>query len=165
MKQGAYLALIVFLYMSFHMGSLFLGCLCMIQVVLSIPVTAIIFKQMLGINYLCALHIFTVILVMGIGADNIFVFYDHWCHTEHIKVMKKRYALRMAYTFRKAGSAMAVTSVTTAASFLATCISPVMPIISFGLFAAIVVVVNFFMIITTVPLVIMVHEVHIKPNF
>lgn len=30
MKQGAYLALIVFLYMSFHMGSIFLGCLCMI---------------------------------------------------------------------------------------------------------------------------------------
>lgn len=102
---------------------------------------------------------------MGIGADNIFVFYDHWCHTEHIKIMKKRYPLRMAYTFRKAGSAMAVTSVTTAASFLATCISPVMPIISFGLFAAITVVVNFAMIISTVPLIIMVHEVHVKPYF
>lgn len=151
--------------MSFHMGSCFLGFFCMIQVVCSLPVTALIFKKILGINYMCALHIFTLILVMGIGADNIFVFYDHWRYTRHIKIMRKRYPLRMAYTFRKAGSAMAVTSVTTAASFLATCISPVMPIISFGLFAAIVVFVNFLMIILTVPLIIMVYEVDIRPNF
>ena len=71
----------------------------------------------------------------------------------------------MALTFRKAGSAMVVTTLTTAASFLATCISPIMPIISFGIYAAIVVCINFLMIISTMPLVIFVYELDIKPNF
>ena len=159
------LAAVVLLYMSFHMKSLIIGSLCMAQIVMSVPMTAILFRKGLGIDYMCAMHIFSIILVMGIGADNIFVFHDHWRHTRHLKAIGNRYPLRLAYTFRKAGSAMAVTSVTTAASFLATCISPVMPVISFGLFACLVVVMNFFMIIATVPIVIIVYEVEIEPRF
>jgi protein dispatched 1 len=159
------LAVVVLVYMSFHMKSLIIGSLCMIQVVMSVPVTAILFRKGLGIDYMCAMHIFSVILVLGIGADNIFVFHDHWKHTRHLKAIGNRYPLRLAYTFRKAGSAMAVTSVTTAASFLATCISPIMPVISFGVFACIVVVMNFLMIIATVPIIIIVYEVDIEPWF
>ena len=163
--MSGFLAVIVFGYMAFHQGSLFLAAACMGQIVLSIPISLVILKCVLGIDYFCALHIFVIILIMGIGADDIFVFHDHWCHTKHIKILRKRYPLRLAYTFRKAVSAMLVTSVTTAVSFVATCISPIMPIVSFGVFACIVVITNYFLIILIVPSIYLFYEIHVRPNF
>ena len=72
------MALFIMMYTCFHMGSLFTGMLCTTIVVLSLPISAVILRQFLGINYMCALHIFVLILALGIGADNMFVFYDTW---------------------------------------------------------------------------------------
>lgn len=86
-------------------------------------------------------------------------------HTKRIKILKNRIALRMGYTIRKASSAMLITSVTTAASFLATGISPIMPLVSFSIFSAIVVVVNYILIIGVLPAVYFLYEMHIAPYF
>ena len=66
---------------------------------------------------------------------------------------------------RKATNAMLVTSVTTAVSFLATCISPIMPIVSFGLFAALVISVNFLLIILVLPNIYLLYELQIRKRF
>lgn len=57
---------------------------------------------------------------------------------------------------------MLVTSLTTAASFLATCISPIMMMISFGIFAATLVTINFMLIIIVMPCVYIFYEKHIN---
>lgn len=132
---------------------------------MSIPVSLVIFRLGLRIDYFCPLHIFVVIIIMGIGADDIFVFHDMWSHTRHIKIMRKRIPLRLAYTFRRASSAMLVTSITTAVSFLSTCISPIMPICSFGIFASIVITINYLLVITVIPNIYLVYEKHIKKRF
>ena len=132
---------------------------------MSIPISLVIFRRGLKIDYFCPLHLFVVIIIMGIGADDVFVFHDMWSHTRHIKIMRKRIPLRLAYTFRKASSAMLVTSITTAVSFLSTCISPIMPICSFGIFASIVITVNYFLILTVIPNIYIFYEKHIKKRF
>jgi predicted RND superfamily exporter protein len=102
---------------------------------------------------------------MGIGADDIFVFHDMWSNTKHIKILRKRISLRLAYSFRKAASAMLVTSITTAVSFLSTCLSPIMPICSFGIFSGIVITVNYLLIITAIPNLYIFYEAYIRKNF
>jgi len=57
----------------------------------------------------------------------------------------------MAYTFRRASRAMAVTSSTTAVAFLANMFSPIMPIKAFGLFAGVIVPANYFLVIMIFP--------------
>ena len=124
-----------------------------------------IFKYIFRIQYFCQLHIFVIIVIMGIGADDIFVFHDQWHHTSCIRILRKRIVLRLSYTIRKATNAMMITSITTAVSFLATCISPIMPIVSFGLFAALVVTINFIMIILILPNLYLCYYIHIRKRF
>lgn len=155
------IAMFIWLYLSFSLKSLFLGTACIIQIIMSIPISLFIYREIIGIQYFCSLHIFVVIIIMGVGADDIFVFHDQWVHTKHIKALKKRTPLRLAFTFKKSSSAMFVTSITTAASFLATCFSPIMPICSFGIFSGIVITVNYIMIMLTIPNIYMFYDRYI----
>lgn len=68
----------------------------------------------------------------------------------------------MAVTFRRASKAMLATSSTTAAAFLATAFSKIMPISSFGYFAAILIPINFLLVITFFPCCLMVFERYTK---
>jgi len=159
------IACFIWVYLSYYLRSLFLGTACILQIMMSIPLSLFIYRYILGISYFCSLHIFVVIIIMGIGADDIFVFNDQWQHTKHIKALKKRVPLRLAFTFKKASSAMFVTSVTTAASFLATCFSPIMPICSFGIFSGIVIAVNYLMIMLTLPNIYLFYDRFIHRRF
>lgn len=58
---------------------------------------------------------------------------------------------RLAYSFRRAARAMAITSSTTAVAFFATSISPIMQISAFGLFAGVIVPVNYLLVILVFP--------------
>jgi len=68
----------------------------------------------------------------------------------------------MAVTFRRASKAMLATSSTTGAAFLATGFSPIMPISSFGFFAGILIPINFILVITFYPAVLIVYTKYTK---
>jgi len=102
---------------------------------------------------------------MGIGADDIFVFDDCWTHAKNTKAMRKRITLRLSYTFRKASTAMLITSLTTVVSFLATCLTPIMPICSFGIFSSLVITVNYLLIILAVPNIYLFYDKYIMKRF
>jgi len=48
-----YIALFVWLYLSLHQRSLFLGTFSIIQIISSIPISLVIFKYILRIQYFC----------------------------------------------------------------------------------------------------------------
>ena len=76
-------------------------------------------------------------LVLGIGADDLFVFFDAWLQSgDAEQAISGSLLTRMDYSFRRSASAMFTTSFTTAIAFIATASSPVMPISAFGFFAA-----------------------------
>jgi predicted RND superfamily exporter protein len=93
-----------------------------------------------------------IFIVLGIAADDIFVFIDAWRQSEKIDSNilsdKKK---RLAYSFRRAVRAMAVTSSTTSVAFFANYFSPLMPIRSFGIFAGIIVPVNYLLVVLMFP--------------
>lgn len=62
----------------------------------------------------------------------------------------------MAISFRRASKAMLATSFTTSVSFLANAFSPIMPIKSFGIFASILVPMNYAMVICYLPCLIII---------
>ena len=65
---------------------------------------------------------------------------------------------RMAYTFRRSMRAMAFTSSTTAIAFFANFFSPLMPMKSFGIFAGIIIVVNYIQVCFIFPCAVIVYE-------
>lgn len=68
----------------------------------------------------------------------------------------------MALTFKRAAKAMLATSSTTSAAFLATGLSSIMPISSFGFFAGILIPMNFLLVIFFFPTIVVIVEKHFK---
>jgi hypothetical protein len=70
--------------MSFHLKSIFLSSLCMFIISSSFPITALITEGIMGVTWFGDLHNVVIFIVMGIAADDIFVFYDAWRQSETI---------------------------------------------------------------------------------
>jgi len=104
----------------------------------------------------------TIFIVLGIAADDIFVFCDAWRQSEFIPQIAKDQKRRMAYAFKRSFRAIAVTSSTTAVAFLANAASDIRPIRAFGIYAAIIIPVNFIIVILVIPSVQIIHDNHFK---
>ena len=106
-----------------------------------------------------------IFIVLGIAADDIFVFCDAWRQSLLIKAIADNEHRRMAYTFNRAFKAIAVTSSTTAVAFLANTVSDIRPIRAFGIYAAIIIPVNFFIVILVMPSIQILHDRYFKDRF
>ena len=92
-------------------------------------------------------------LIMGIGVDDIFVFYDAWLQSaQHHRTLEAR----LDYAYRRSAHAMAVTSFTDAAAFYTNCLSSITVVKLFGAFMGTLVLVNFFLVVTAFPALIVV---------
>ena len=65
-------------YMSFHMKSFFLAFISLSNIMMSIPIAMVIYNYVLKITYFSNPHLSIIIIIIGIGADDIFVFHDIW---------------------------------------------------------------------------------------
>ena len=97
------------------------------------------------------MHTLVIFIVLGIAADDIFVFVDAWRQSVCFKEIADDKYKRLAYSFRRAARATAVTSSTTSVAFLANAFSPIMPISSFGIYAAIIISANYLLVILVFP--------------
>ena len=149
---------IVFIYLTFHLKSLILSSCAMCQTLQAFPMAFFFFNFVFQIKYYETLHTLSIFIILGIAADDVFVFTDAWRQSGKLHHTKGDFDKRMAFTYRRASKAMFVTSFTTAAAFLATGFSDVMPISSFGYFATILIVSNYILVITLFPSVLMIWE-------
>ena len=72
---------------------------------------------------------------------------------------------RVAYTIKKASSAIIATSVTNFVAFLGVCFSALMPLSGFGIYAVIVVSIDYILIILVLPAYYIFNEKFIAPLF
>ena len=93
----------------------------------------------------------TIFIVLGIAADDIFVFCDAWRQAESYPSIANNEYRRLSFAFKRSFRAILVTSSTTAVAFLANALSEIRPIRAFGIFAAILIPVNFIIVILVVP--------------
>lgn len=80
-------------------------------------------------------------------------------------MIAKKESRRLAYAYKRSFNAIAVTSSTTAVAFLANVFSDIRPIRAFGLLAAILIPVNFFIVIFMMPSVQILHDRYFKERY
>jgi protein dispatched 1 len=68
----------VFIYFIIHLRSLFLAFIGISIILFSFSVTVCITEGILRITYFSSLHSLAIFIVLGIAADDIFVFIDAW---------------------------------------------------------------------------------------
>merc|ERR1711959_554739 len=134
-----------------HSGSLFLAIAGMIEILLSIPVAFVLYRGVFGFQYFAGWNAMTLFVVLAIGADDIFVLMDAYKQSLYYAPVCKDLRTRMTWVYRRATSAMFVTTWATMAAFVATATSPLVDVQSFGIFAAFAILVDFVLVITWFP--------------
>jgi len=70
--------LFVCFYLGFHLKSVFMSFYSITMILMSFPVTQIIYSGALQIEFYTTLNQLAIFIVLGIAADDIFVFHDAW---------------------------------------------------------------------------------------
>eukprot|EP01084_Bolivina_argentea_P180297 311480_1 len=129
--------IIVLVYMSIHLNSIFLSSLSLIQILMSFPLAFFFYRLILGIPHYDTLSSLIIFVLLGVGADDVFVFTDAWSQSIHfikstglstihvpdcrdkyccsccVDAKEERLIMRMSFTYRRAAKAMLVTQMTT----------------------------------------------------
>ena len=138
-----------------HTSSNAYTCAAMAQILLSIPVTAFVYRIVFRIEYFGFLHLCSIFLVLGIGADDNFVLLDAWRQAQTnvpaVEDADETTLRRLLYAFARSMEVIFNTSLTTALAFLCLGLSPILPVWTFGIFAAMVVLCNYVMVLTMIP--------------
>lgn len=138
----------VFIWLAVYMRSVALAIPSALGILLSLTVGIFIYKVVLRIEYFDFIHILVVFLILGIGADDVFVVFDAWGQS---KIHHTKEEERLKYTVHRSASSVFNTSFTTAAAFLVTATSPLIPISTFGIYAALVVIICYIFTLSLFP--------------
>jgi hypothetical protein len=149
--------LFIFLFMWLQTGSLWITSWAVFSVLSSFNITNLIYRIVFDYRYIGIFHVLSIFIILGIGADDIFVFMDTWKQSKGKNY--KSLAHRLSDVYRHAAKAMFITSFTTIVAFVSNVSSPLLAISSFGLFSAVLVTVNYLSVILFFPTVVIVHYV------
>ncbi|KAK3708230.1 hypothetical protein RRG08_023639 [Elysia crispata] len=152
--------LFIFLFMLFQTGSLFLTSLAITTIMTSFLGCNLIYRIVFDFRYFGIFHVLSIFIILGIGADNIFVFNDTWRGTAHEN--HPNLAERLSSCYRRASKSMMNTSLTTFAAFMSNFLSPLMGVNTFGIFSATLVMVNFLSAIIFFPSCVMMYHKYWK---
>ena len=154
----------VLFYVSFHLQSLFLACSAITGIGLAYPLTVFINRFIFQIDFFSPLNYIAICVVLGIAADDVFVFTDCWKQTATYPLLnnedtkQKNMIKRMNYTWRRTSKAIFTTSITTFVSFLATGFSKIMPISAFGFLTGTFVLAVYSFAITSYPCCVIIYD-------
>eukprot|EP00029_Vermamoeba_vermiformis_P000282 TRINITY_DN1030_c0_g1_i4.p1 TRINITY_DN1030_c0_g1~~TRINITY_DN1030_c0_g1_i4.p1 ORF type:complete len:1469 (+),score=345.30 TRINITY_DN1030_c0_g1_i4:97-4503(+) len=149
---------VVFLLMYVSMGSFFPSFMGMLMICFSFPTVYFIFRVILGVDHIGVLNVLALFVIIGVGVDDLFVFFNMFQHYESIQDVE----LRLAQTIRHAAKATFITSFTTAASFGINAVSTIPALRFFGIFMGMLVMLNYFMAISWYPAVLVIWEKYWK---
>ncbi|KAH8058615.1 hypothetical protein JL722_5836 [Aureococcus anophagefferens] len=154
--------LFVTFWVRIHTGSCAYTAACMAQILMSVPITAFVYRFVFRFEYFAFLHLCSIFFVLGIGADDNFVLLDAWKQSfvdvPEVESPDETTLRRLLYSFSRTMEAVFNTSLTTAVAFLCLGLSPLMPVRTFGVFAAMVVIMNYIMVLTMIPTCMLVCE-------
>mmetsp|Transcript_9382 Transcript_9382/g.30599 ORF Transcript_9382/g.30599 Transcript_9382/m.30599 type:complete len:569 (-) Transcript_9382:537-2243(-) len=155
----------VWVWICLHTNSFVVGCVSMLQIIFSLPLAAFFYRVILQIKYLQIMQQLVIFVILGIGADDVFVYTDAWKQSAAKFPDEADLQKRIAFSYSRAFQSIFNTSFTTAVAFLATAISRLPPISSFGIFAALCVIMNFALVLTVTPaIVVIVHRRCLPPR-
>ena len=146
----------LFCFMWFQTGSLWITGWAIFSIIASFFGTNLIYRFVLDFRYFGTFNILSIFIILGIGADDVFVFTDTWKATGHYEYPS--IAHRMSDCYRKAAAAMFYTSLTTSVAFIVSATSPLLSISSFGVFSGVLVIANYISVIIFFPTVVITYH-------
>ncbi len=146
---GVALFLILFV-MALYLRSVLITIFTFIDVVFSFVFAYFLYIVVFRIPHIPMLAILTLLLLIAIAADDVFVFYDTF---EMMKLQHPDSDLEdlISKTMQDAAISILVTSLTTAAALFANIVSQITDIKCFGIIAGTALVMNYFLVITWIP--------------
>jgi predicted RND superfamily exporter protein len=133
---------LVFWYMWFSTESFFLTACGMSEILMSIPPAMLAWHFING-NGITSLQFLVIYMILGIGADDVFVLLDAWKQARCALGKEASTTQVFALGYRRAFSAMLTTTFTTGAAFLFGAFSPIPMVAHFCVFAALVVIFDY----------------------
>lgn len=150
--------LFIFFYLVWYLRSFRLTVMALFCIALSFPISYAFYCLVYGHGKMIAINFLSLFVVLGVGADDVFVLHDVWFLTKRHGTGEMALARRMWSMYCKAGMAIFATSATTAASFFANLFSSIGPLRQFGFFMGTCITVNWVIVATLYPLVLVNHE-------
>jgi hypothetical protein len=141
-----------------HLESIFLATMAMTSIILSFPMAYYAFYVVIGVKKMMLLNFVSLFLIMGIGADDVFVMFDTFQQARAVLGKKATEHERWMWTYKEAGGAMLITTLTTCGSFFSNCFSSVKVVREFGLFMGFVVVFNYINVMIIFPSTLVIYE-------
>jgi hypothetical protein len=173
MLLGSISLAFVFVYTVHHLGSVVLASCAMFQIALTFPGSLYLYYLATGSATVGMLNVLSVYVMLGIGVDDVFIFFDTFRQTDNMDHIMESVArdadgaaaaatgrrreskaimqARLEVAFGTAGKSMFATTFTTACAFLANMFTEIPVIRSFGIFMCILVFWNFVLVITLFP--------------
>ena len=149
--------------MAIHTRSMFLTVAGLAQIILAFPMAYVIYAGGFGIRYVGLLNVSSFFVILGVGVDDLFVFYDTlraerralgW----HASGTVEGFAEALFGTYMCAGKAMFATSFTTGVAFLASAVSAIPALRHFGIFLSLLVLMNYILAMTWFPSILCIYE-------
>uniref|UniRef100_UPI0037E79FAC protein dispatched homolog 1 n=1 Tax=Semicossyphus pulcher TaxID=241346 RepID=UPI0037E79FAC len=153
---------IVLLVMCVYTRSVFITLMTIIAIISSLIVSYFLYRMVFDFEFFPFMNLTALIILVGIGADDAFVLCDVWNYTKFDKPHAELAEI-VSVTLQHAALSMFVTSFTTAAAFYANYVSNITAIRCFGVYAGTAILVNYILMVTWLPAVVVLHERYL-PN-
>ncbi|KAM6915507.1 protein dispatched homolog 1 [Xenentodon cancila] len=155
---------IVLLVMCVYTRSVFITLMTIIAIISSLIVSYFLYRMVFNFEFFPFMNLTALIILVGIGADDAFVLCDVWNYTKFDKPHAEL-AETVGVTLQHAALSMFVTSFTTAAAFYANYVSNITAIRCFGVYAGTAILVNYILMVTWLPAVVVLHERYLPHMF
>ncbi|GMH83615.1 hypothetical protein TrVE_jg11378 [Triparma verrucosa] len=150
---------VVLVLMWWYTNSLRVTLLAFGEILSSLGLGFFLYNTVLRLPHFPFMNATTIFLAIGIGADDVFVYVDSWRHSlKHCKSADGQPPTnkeRLEYSLKHAGMSTFVTSFTTSAAFAANIMSKIVSVKCFGVFAALVILCDYVLMITFLPAVVL----------
>uniref|UniRef100_G1TRM2 Protein dispatched homolog 1 n=1 Tax=Oryctolagus cuniculus TaxID=9986 RepID=G1TRM2_RABIT len=148
---------IVLLVMCVYTKSMFITLMTMFAIISSLIVSYFLYRVVFNFEFFPFMNLTALIILVGIGADDAFVLCDVWNYTKFDKPHAET-SETVGVTLQHTALSMFVTSFTTAAAFYANYVSNITAIRCFGVYAGTAILVNYVLMVTWLPAVVVLHE-------
>ncbi|XP_051952053.1 protein dispatched homolog 1-like [Xyrauchen texanus] len=148
---------IVLVVMCVYTRSMFITLMTMFAIISSLIVSYFLYRVVFNFDFFPFMNLTALIILVGIGADDAFVLCDVWNFTKFDKP-NSELSENVSVTLQHAALSMFVTSFTTAAAFYANYVSNITAIRCFGVYAGTAILVNYILMVTWLPAVVVLHE-------
>ncbi|KAG9344662.1 hypothetical protein JZ751_010348 [Albula glossodonta] len=148
---------IVLAVMCVYTRSIFITLMTMFAIISSLIVSYFLYRVVFGFQFFPFMNLTALIILVGIGADDAFVLCDVWNYTKFDRP-DAELSRTVSTALQHAALSMFVTSFTTAAAFYANYVSNITAIRCFGVYAGTAILVNYILMVTWLPAVVVLHE-------